>query len=81
MASNIAISVLKNGSIPEKEVRRFLGYLPQEYLKEYLSFSKIYNGKRNRSKLDLIDMIINYLFDVLPNFPFTTSETMDDHYL
>ena len=59
MSSYIDISILKNSSIPEKEFRKFLGYLHQECLKEYLGFRKIYNGKRNRSKLDLIDMIIN----------------------
>ena len=59
MSSYIAISCLKISSIPEKEFRRLLGYLSQECLKEYLSFKKIYNGKRNRNKFDLIDMIIN----------------------
>ena len=59
MSSYIAISILKNSSIPGKEFRKFLGYLPQECLKEYLRFSKIYNSKRNRSTLNLIHMIIN----------------------
>ena len=37
----------------------FSSFLPQECLKEYLRYSKVYDGKRNRSKYDLIDMIIN----------------------
>ena len=36
----------------------FLSYLPQIQLKEYLSMAEIYNGRKNMSKHDLIDMII-----------------------
>ena len=51
MASYIAISILKTSVIPKS-------YLPQKCLNDYLSYSKICNGKRNRSKLNLIGMII-----------------------
>ena len=54
----LAISFLKQTPLPEKQLRIFLSYLPQEPLKEYLSNADIYKGKRNMSKLDLIDMII-----------------------
>ena len=54
----LAISFFKQNPLPEKQLRTFLSYLPQEPLKEYLSNSDIYKGKRNMSKLDLIDMII-----------------------
>ena len=79
MSSYIAISVLKNSPIPEKELRRFLDYLPEECLKEYLRFSKIYNGKRNRSKLDLIEMIIDgkikkRFFDLRSDFSFEEAD-------
>ena len=36
-----------------------MSYLPQVALKEYLSKANIYNGRRNMSKNDLIDMIIS----------------------
>ena len=45
--------------MPEKQLRIFLSYLPQVALKEYLSKANIYNGRRNMSKNDLIDMIIS----------------------
>ena len=48
----------KNSAITDKQLIIFLGYLLQECSEEYLSYSKIYNGKRNRNKLDLIGMII-----------------------
>lgn len=51
------ISVLKK-NLPEKQLRIFLSYLPQIQLKEYLSMAEIYNGRKNMSKHDLIDMII-----------------------
>ena len=54
----LAISFLKQTPLPEKQLRIFLSYLPQEPLKEYLSNADIYKAKRNMSKLDLIDMII-----------------------
>ena len=54
----LAISFLKQMPLLEKQSRIFLYYLPQEPLKEYLYNADIYKGKRNISKVDLIDMII-----------------------
>ena len=55
----LAISFLKQTPLPEKQLRIFLSYLPQEPLKEYLFNANIYKGKRNMSKIDLIDIIIS----------------------
>ena len=55
----LAISFLKQTPLPEKQLRIFLSYLPQEPLKEYLYNADIYKGMRNMSKIDLIDMIIS----------------------
>ena len=55
----LAISFLKLTSLPEKQLRIFSSYLPQEPLKENLSNADIYKGRRNMSKYDLIDMIIS----------------------
>ena len=55
----LAISFLKQIPLPEKQLRIFLSYLPQELLKEYLYNAEIYKGKRNMSKIDLIDAIIS----------------------
>ena len=55
----LAISFLKQTPLPEKQLRIFLSYLPQEPLKDYLSNANIYKGRRNMSKCYLIDMIIN----------------------
>ena len=55
----LAISFLKQTPLPEKQLRIFLSYLPQEPLKEYLYNAEIYKGKRNMSKIDLIDAIIS----------------------
>ena len=54
----LAISFLKQTPLPEKQLRIFLSYLPQEPLKEYLYNADVYKGKRNMSKIDLIDMVI-----------------------
>ena len=54
----LAISFLKQIPLPEKQLRIFLSYLPQEPPKEYLQNADIYKGKRNMSKIDLIDMVI-----------------------
>ena len=54
----LAISFLKQTRLPEKQLRIFLSYLPQEPLKDYLSNAGIYKGRGNMSKHDLIDMII-----------------------
>ena len=45
----LAISFLKQTPLPEKQLRIFLSYLPQEPLKEYLFNANIYTGKRNIS--------------------------------
>ena len=45
-------------ALPEKQLRIFLSYLPQESLKKYLYNGDIYKGRRNMLKNDLIDMII-----------------------
>ena len=54
----LAISFLKQTPLREKQFRIFFSHLPQEPLKEYLYNADIYKGKRNMSKIDLIDMII-----------------------
>ena len=54
----LAVSFLKQTPLPEKELRIFLSYLPQEPLKEYLYNADICQERRNLSKHDLIDMII-----------------------
>ena len=59
MASTyLAISFLKQTPLPEKQLRMFLSYLPQELLKDYLFNASIYKRRRNMSKHDLINMII-----------------------
>ena len=59
MASGyLAISFLKQTPLPEKQLRMFLSYLPQELLKDYLFNASIYKRRRNMSKHDLINMII-----------------------
>ena len=58
MASYLAITCLKHSILREQELRVFLPYLPQEQLKEHLFHTKIYNGKKNRPKHELIDKII-----------------------
>ena len=54
----LAISFLKQTPLPEKELRIFLSFLPQEPLEEYLYNADIYERKRNMPKIDVIDMII-----------------------
>ena len=54
----LAISFLKQTLLPEKQLRIFFSYLPQEPLKEYLFNADIYKGRRNMSKHDLIDMVV-----------------------
>ena len=58
-SSFLAISLLKQSLLPEKQLRIFLSHLSQQSLKEYLSKANIYEGKRNMNKIDLIDMIIS----------------------
>ena len=55
----LAITLLKQSPLPEKQFRIFLSHLSQQSLKDYLSEAKIYNGKRNMNKADLTDMIIS----------------------
>ena len=55
----LAILFLKTTPLPEKQLRIFLSYLPQELLKDYLSNPNIYKKRRNMSKHDLIGMIIS----------------------
>ena len=55
----LGISFLKQTPLPEKQLRIFLSCLPQEPLKDYLPSSNIYKGRKNRSKQELIDMIIS----------------------
>ena len=50
----LATSFLKQTSLPEKQLRIFLSYLPQKPLKEYLYNADIYKEGR---KHDLTDMI------------------------
>ena len=54
----IAISILNNSLISENHLRIFLSHISEAALKEYLSKANIYNGRRNMSRNDLIDMII-----------------------
>ena len=54
----IAISILKNSLISENYLRIFLSHISEAALKEYLSKANIYNGRRNMSKSNLVDMII-----------------------
>ena len=61
MASYLAISILKQSIMPEKQLRMFLFYLPQESLKEYLEYAIIYDGKRNKSKYENYLIKINIL--------------------
>ena len=42
----LAISFLKQTPLPEKQLRMFLSYLPQELLKDYLFNANIYKGRR-----------------------------------
>ena len=58
MTSYLAITCLKHSILREQELRVFLPYLPQEQFKEQLFHTKIYKGKRNRPKHELIDKII-----------------------
>ena len=36
----------------------FLNLFPQSSLKEYLSYGNIFDGKRKRAKVDLIEMVL-----------------------
>ena len=58
-SSYVAISLLKQSQVPEKQLRIFLSDLSQQSVKEYLFEANIYNGKKNTNKVDLIGMIIS----------------------
>ena len=45
----LVIPFSKQTPLPEKQLRIFLSYLPQEPLKDYLSISNIYKGRQNMS--------------------------------
>ena len=54
----IAMSILKQTSMSEKQLLNFLFYLSQEALKEYLANAEIYKSKKKLTKNQLIEMII-----------------------
>ena len=54
----IAITILKQSSMPEKQLSIFLFYLSQEALREYLFNADIYKGRNRMSKNELVEMII-----------------------
>ena len=54
----IAITILKQSSMPEKQLSNFLFYLSQEALREYLFNADIYKGRNRMSKNELIEMTI-----------------------
>ena len=58
-SSYLAISILKNSHMPEKQLRIFLSHISQQSLTEYLFKANIDNERRNMNKVDLIDMIIS----------------------
>ena len=61
----IAISILKQSSMSEKQLTNFLFYLSQEALKEY---AEIYKGKKRLTKNELIEMIITEKPTTIPHF-------------
>ena len=54
----LAISLLKQSSLPEKQLSNFLFYLSQEALREYLSNADTYKGDKRMSESELVDMNI-----------------------
>ena len=54
----IAITILKQSSVPEKQLSNFLFYLSQDALREYLFNADIYKGRNRMSKNELIEMTI-----------------------
>ena len=54
----IAITILKQSSMPEKQLSIFLFYLSQEALREYLFNADIYKGRNRMSKNELVEMTI-----------------------
>ena len=43
----LTISILKQSKIPIEQLKIFLLYVSQKTLKEYLTLSNIYNGKKS----------------------------------
>ena len=43
----LAISILKQSKTPIEQLKILLWYVNQKVLKEYLTLSNIYNGKKN----------------------------------
>ena len=58
ISSFIAASILKQSKIPEQQYLSFINVLPQSSLREYLSYDNIFDGKRKRAKVNLIEMIV-----------------------
>ena len=54
----IAITILKQSSMPEKQLSNFLFYLSQDALREYLFNADIYKGRNRMSKNESIEMTI-----------------------
>ena len=54
----IAITILKQSYMPEKQLSIFLFYLSQEALREYLFNADIYKGRNRMSKNELVEMTI-----------------------
>ena len=62
----LAISILKQSKIPIEQLKIFWSYVNQKALKEYLTLSNIYNGKKKLCSSDLIDLIISGKNNVKP---------------
>ena len=62
----------------KKKLRISLSYLLHEPVKEYLYESNIYRGKKNRSKYDLIDMIISEKNKTKPISPEDDDFTLEE---
>ena len=62
----LAISILKQSKIPIEQLKIFWSYVNQKALKEYLTLSNIWNGKKKLCSSDLIDLIISAKNNVKP---------------
>ena len=62
----LVISIFKQSNIPIEQLKIFLSYVNQKSLKEYLTLSNIYNGKKNVCTSDLIDLIVSSKSKVKP---------------
>ena len=62
----LVISILKQSNIPIEQLKIFLSFVNQKSLKEYLTLSNIYNGKKNVCTSDLIDLIVSSKSKVKP---------------